>query len=204
MAQITITNLTTLDVPITELYDKVPAGVGKTLVVQRFQAVFTRMPNLMAAINASKVSIAIVYTADELASGLLIPSAVGPGAVAPVAPAVVDAAPIVMRAPLPIGVPAVPDDIALFAAGALPYKFRVLDAHVKVSAAVALSTLVLRDEALGAGNVLASMSGAATGRSDMTDNLTALATPGPLKGLFVNRSDGGVVGEVIVLIRKET
>lgn len=205
MAQIVITNTTTNEVPITELYAKVPAGVGQTLTIDRPQSDFGRLKSLMDAILAGSVTIGITYTAAELASGLLIPpSSVNPSNIAAVAAADKVAPAMTIRVAIPAGAGGAPDDVSIYALNALPFKFRVLDAHMKVSTAVALASVELRDKTGGLGTLLATMDAAVTGRNEMTDDVTAVAAPSAITGLFLRRSDSGVAGELIASIRKES
>jgi len=146
----------------------------------------------------------VEYTADEVASGMLSPpGVVEAGDLAPVLATFPLAALATIFVAIPAGGGGAPDDVEVWPLNGLPFQFRVLDAVAYVTTAVGASTLELRDEAAGAGNLLASAASAATGRQANTAAATGSAVPGASKGLFVRRSDSGVAAELVVTIRRE-
>jgi len=204
MATFSITNISSDEVHLGDFYLTIAAGETKTLSNRSVDEV-SGLSSVQREVADGNITFTVTPTADELASGLMAPpNSISGDDFQEVAAAAPLSGVAEIRSEFAAGGGGSPDDVALYAANALPYKFRVLDAHVKVSTAVGGSTLLLRDEAAGAGTLLASMSGAATGRSEMSDNLTAVATPGATKGLFLRRSDNGVAGEVIITIRRES
>jgi len=203
MATLTITNLTAEAVYLADLYTEVPAN--SSIDVQRSASDLPRMRALQSAMADGKVSLAVVYSAAELGSGLQAPpDAIEAQDIAPVAAADAFSAGSVIRAALVAGGGGSPDDVEVKAVGQLPFKFRVIDAWAKIVTAVGASTLEVRTQAAGGGTLLASLDSAATGRADASDTASAVATPGATEGLFIRRSDDAVVGEVFILIRPET
>lgn len=204
MATFTIVNLSSDPIPMGDFYFR-DLAVGETLVLtDRSASEVSSLRVVQEELAAGNISFSVAYTAAELASGLMSPpNSIGGDDFQEVA-AATPMAPVSTFYKAFVAGGGGPDDVVIFAANNLPFKFRVLDAHVKVSAPIGGATLLLRDEAAGAGNLLASMSGAAAGRDEMSDNTTAVATPGATKGLFLRRSDNGVAGEVIVTVRRES
>lgn len=93
---------------------------------------------------------------------------------------------------------------ALAGFGAGTNATRVMDALLLVSTAVGGSTVDLRDEAAGAGTLLGSFDTATTGRKTTNATSTTRINPdGLTKGLYLNRSDAGVAGELIITCRHE-
>jgi hypothetical protein len=91
------------------------------------------------------------------------------------------------------------DDVTIYSANA-PFAFRILNVTFLVSAAIAASTLVLRDTSGGGGAALSStFDSAATGIAPVTAAWTASSTVAANGSLFVRRSDRAVAGEVIVI-----
>ena len=81
------------------------------------------------------VSLSVTYSADEVQSGLHAPpSTIEAVDVAPVAVATPAAALVTIYKPLAPGGGGSPDDVEIFPAGSLPFKFRILDCIVLVSA----------------------------------------------------------------------
>lgn len=205
MASFVITNLRTTPTLVQDFYATIP-GSSSITVANRSVHELDGMRDLKAKVAAGDVSISISYTATDLTAGF----AQAPGSVeavdaAAVAAATAAAAPITFRVPMTAGGGGAPDDVTVFAANLLPFKFRVIDAYALISTAVGASTLSVRTQAAGAGTLLASLSSATTGRQPLTGpNASALATPGATEGLFIRRSDNGVAGEVVVIARRET
>jgi hypothetical protein len=202
MATLEITNIVSEDVYLADLYTSIAVGESKS--IERSASDLPRMRSLQQAMADGKVSLAVTYSADEAASGLHAPpSTIEAGDMAPVAAATPAAGLAVIYKPFAAGGGGSPDDVEIFPAGSLPFKFRVVDFALYVSTAVGASSAEIRDEAGGGGNLLASASSAATGRVANAENATAVATPGATKGLFVRRSDDGVAGEAILFVRPE-
>jgi hypothetical protein len=102
------------------------------------------------------------------------------------------------------GTPGTPDDVTIYSANA-PFAFRVLDSQVLISTLVALATVQLRNATGGGGDAvsdafvaasLGRVRDTAVGISNATQTISAGGT------LVLRRSDRGVAGEVILLIRR--
>lgn len=99
MASLSIANISTAAFFLNDIYVDIDAG--QTIVVTRSAAEISSMTGLQAAVADGILTAAITYTADELAS-LPLPSPLAPGsvsalAVAPVAAAAIDSAPVIFR-----------------------------------------------------------------------------------------------------------
>lgn len=210
MATFTLTNLSADRVHVGDFYGVELAPSGSTgdavSLTNRSLAEIPALSRTQDLVAAGTITFEVALDAAELSSGMASPpnsvqaedlQAVGAAAIA---------APVqAFFKSFAAGVAGTPDDVTVYAANALPYKMRILDVIGYVSTAIALSTLTVRDEAAGAGTVVATLDSAATGRvQDATATATALLTPGATKGLFVRRSDRGVAGSVIVLARRES
>jgi len=207
MADVTITNLTALPLLIQDLYTSVPAN--GSITVSRYAADLSRMASLQAAVAAGSAVVSVALTAAEAASGLAVPSAtVEAQDMAPVAATVAIGTELEIRKSFTAAAAGAADDVAIFAAGALPYKMRVLDAYAMVSAVSAAGGQLLQiyDQAAGAGTLCAEMSSAATGRAGQTATVTAtqVVTPGASVGLFVHRLNRDAAGEVVIKVRRES
>lgn len=203
MADVTITNLTTAPLYIGDLYTTIPAS--SSIVVSRYASDLPRMKALQDAITAGNAAVSVALTASETASGLAQASGtIQAQDVAPVAATDAAAAEFTLTKAFAAGIAGTPDDVAIYAANALPFKVRVLRAEARVSTAIALSTINVYDQAAGAGQLCASLSSATAGIVAMTGpNASVVVTPGTLIGLFVHRSDRGVAGEVVITCRRE-
>lgn len=205
MATLRITNLTSAELLLSDFYANVAAGayVDITRPANRLG----ELANLQSLIADGSVSLAVTYTADEIASGLLAPpQALQPQDLAPVAAATALGGLALIRVPLAAGGGGSPDDTQVYAVNALPFKFRVVDCWARVVTGVGGSTVAAYTQAAGAGTLLGTMSSAAAAaRSPATDvTATAVAVPGATEGLFIRRSDDGVEAEVYLLIRPES
>lgn len=205
---ITVTNITSPSAPVTlgDIY-KTLANTGDFVQFTRKASDLPRMTSLQAALAAGAVSIVIVPTADEVASGLLAaPQTVQAVDMAPVAAAGIDAPEITLRVPIVAGVGGAADDVTVYAAGALPYKFRILWARMVVAATPGASTAAVRTRAAGAGTLLATMNTGTAGLvpSPNSGFATSVVTPAALDGLFVRRSDNTIGGELHICIRRES
>lgn len=204
MATLVITNISGADLLIQDLYTTIAAGGSAT--VDRAASDIPRMASMIDAVATSKATLSVTYTADEIASGLMSPpQAVEARDLAPVAAAVATGGLAIVRSSFAAGAGGSADDVVVYAANTLPFKFRVVDCWAKVVTNVGGSTLQARTRALGAGTLLGTMSSATAGHQVQTDVVaTAVATPGTLEGLFILRSDSGVAGEVFLLVRPES
>ena len=186
-----------------------PIPVGDTVEIPN--RVSTELPaarELQRQIAEGLVSFVMTPSADEIASGLLSPPVSITGDdIQPVAATDVTAAVAVFHkefaAPGGGGTPA---DVVLFAANAIPFKCRLLDVVVHVTTTPGASTAVLRDEAAGAGTVIASIDSSTVGRKvdgtrDATDVLEQTTVA---KGLFLRLSDDAVAGSVTITFRRES
>jgi len=202
MAQLAITNIVSEEVYLADLYTSIEPGETKT--VERSATDLPRMRSLQQAMADAKVSLSVTYSADEVQSGLHAPpSTIEAVDVAPVGAATPAAALVTLYKQLAACGGGSPDDVEIFPAGSLPFKFRILDCIVLVSASPGASTVQIRDEAGGGGNLLASASTAAPGRQTNAENTTGVATPAATKGLFARRSDDAIAGEVVLVVRPE-
>ena len=201
MATFTITNLTSSPVYIGDFYYNLAANEVLTLTGRSLNEV-PDLASVQEKVADGLVTFGITPTADELASGMMSP----PNAIQAQDLQAVDAADVAAVEQTfykEVTATGAPDDVVIFAAGALPYKFRVLEAIFVVSTSPGASTADLRDEAAGAGTDLGGFDQGSTGRK-YSDELSApVVTPGAAKGLFLNRSDGDSVGYVLVRVRRE-
>lgn len=203
MATVLITNIDTAPVGIADLYTTIP--VGGSVTTQRSTSQLASMASLHAAAAAAKVTVAVTLSADELASGLATVGAVEAQDIAPVAATAVAAAEVQFRKAF---TSVASTDIPVFAANALPYKMRIVDAYLLISTVQAGSTLQLFPQAAGAGTaVTGATSAAVAGKIPMplTGNVSQVLTPGALIGLFLLPSaHSGIVGELVVVARRES
>lgn len=201
---VTITNISAAPVAIGDLYTTIP--VGGSVTTKRSASQLSAMVGLQKEVEAGTVTVAATMESFETASGLAIPpGTVEAGDAAAVAATAAAAAPLEIRKAFTALGAGVPDDVVIYAVNTLPYKIRVLDAYALVSTAIAATTLDVRDQAAGAGQLAATMSSATAGRAAMTGpNASVVLTPGATIGLFIRRSDRGVAGEVVITARRET
>lgn len=201
---VTVTNISSAPVPLGDIYTTIP--VGGSVTFKRSASQISAMVSLQKAVTAQQVTVLAVEEAFETASGLATaPGTVGADDMKVVAATDAAAAPIEFRKAFAAGIAGTPDDVVVYAANTLPYKIRITNASALVSTAIALSTLDVRDQAAGAGQLAATMSSAATGPQPMTGpNVSVVLTPGALIGLFIRRSDRGVAGEVVITARRES
>lgn len=204
MANVTITNVTSSPIFISDIYDTIAAN--SSITVSRAASDLPRMASLQHAMAQNQVTITVAYTADELASGLQqAPQSVSASDMLPVAAATPLGGCELIRVAFAAGAGGAADDVTVYAVNTLPYKFRVVNAWSVVLTAVASSTLQVWTRAAGAGTKLAQTASAAAGFNAYgTLTATALIAPAALDGLFVRRSDSGIAGEVFLLIRAET
>ncbi len=206
MASLLITNLTTSDIPITELYAILRAS--STITTNRPVSALPGMKVLQEQIAAGNVTLAVTLTAAEAASGLASPpDVIGADDFAEVADTAVAAPMQAFRKTFAAtGATGTKVDATIFAANALPYAFRVMDVLVLLSTTTGGTTAELCDEVAGGGTVIASMATAATGPnrpSSAFEASSVVSQSTAAKGLFLNY-DRASVGEVIVTVRRET
>jgi len=203
MATIVVTNIDTVPVNINDLYTTIP--VGGSVTTERSTSQISSMAGLQQAAAASQVTVAVTLSADELASGLASVGAIEAADVAPVAATAVAAVEVEFRKAFTT---VSATDIPVFAANALPYKMRIVDAYLLISGVVPGSSLQMWPQAAGAGTaVTASALTSVAGKIAMplTGNASQVLTPGALIGLFLLPSaHTGVVGELVVTARRES
>ena len=218
MATLRITNLTTSDYWLNDIYTSIPASTAAIpyVDVSRTPAEISSMDGLQAAVAAGTLSAAVTYSAAELAAidsanqplaSLLVDGAVTDSAIAPVSAAAIAAAPVMFFKAFAAGAAGTADDVTVYAVNTLPYKIRILDARASIATAVGGSTLTVRSAAGGAGTQAAVVSSAATGIARASAlgsaNTSVVLTPGASVGLFIRRSDRGVAGELVIMARRE-
>ena len=201
---VTITNISAAPVAIGDLYTTIP--VGGFVTTKRSASQLSSMVGLQKAIESGLVTIAAVEESFETASGLAVaPGTVSAADQAAVAAGAAASGEVVFRKAF---TSVASTDIAIYAANALPYKMRILDAYLLISTVQAGSTLQLFDQAAGAGTaVTTAASAAVAGRIPLplTGNASQVLTPGALVGLFLLPSaHSGIVGEVVITARRET
>lgn len=197
MATVTVTNLSsTSPLLLQEAYVKVPASGSITF--ERSSTDLMGMKSLQAAIADGLATASIAYSADELASGLVVDNAV------PVAAASVQGGPVLLRVALAAGAGGSADDTVIYAQGAMPHKLRIVDHFAFVSTAVGGSSVVIRDQLAGGGVAYLTLASATTGRkTDATILSAPLADKTSTKGLIIRRTDNGVAVEVYLICRPE-
>lgn len=207
MASLTITNVSSSDFWLNDIYATVPAG--EAVVVTRSPAEISSMAGLQAAVADGVLTSAVEFSADELAadlSSVVAPASVGAVAMDPVAATDIDAPLITFRKAFTAGAAGAADDVTIYALNSLPYKVRILGAHAIIATAIGGSSLNVRSQAGGVAGVLAAgpMDSASTGVHLATGpSASVVLTPGASVGLFIRRSDRGVAGEVIITARRE-
>lgn len=215
MATVRITNLTTSDYWLNDIYTAVPASTAAVpyVDVTRSPADISVMRGLQDAVAAGVLSSAVTYSADELAAidsanqplaSVLVDGSVTDSALAPVAAAAIAAPLVTFHKAFAAGAGGA-DDVTIYAVNTLPYAVRILDAFAMISTAGAGgSTLTVRSAAAGGGTAAAVLSSAATGVARMVaPTASVVLTPGSAVGLFVRRSDSAAVGEITIVARRE-
>lgn len=207
MASLTITNGSSSDYWLNDIYAAIPAGESVTVV--RSPAEISSMAGLQAAIADGALSAAVTFSSDELAadlSSVVAPASVSAAAMNPVASTDIDAPLVTFRKAMTSGgASGTADDVTIYAVNTLPYKVRILNAMAFISVAgPGSSVLSVRSAAGGAGTLAATVPSDALGPQRMTGpNATVVLTPGASVGLFVRR-DRSVVGEIILTARRES
>jgi len=202
MASITVTNVSGGDVNIQDFYKTL--APGEAITTERSAADLPGMVSLQTALAAGTVTLAVTYSAIELSSGLAAaPQIVEARDMAPVAAAGLESGSIVIRVDVPVGGGG-SDEVVIYAANALPFKFRVLETIFLISTGA--GTWALSDEAGGGGQTIVAGDTSGTGRVVGTpdSDVTVVLTPGTLIGLFLARSDSASIGEIIMTVRAET
>lgn len=206
--EITHTSLTPDPVYLYDFGTGIKVLDGATYTLQnRDIAELTGATRLQADIAAGRLSLVVVPSADELASGLLSPpNVIQPGDLAPVAAAAVDSPVIALVKQFTAAGPGVADDVTVYAVDNLPYKCRVLGVLVHITTAIVGETVDVRDEAAGAGTLFATVTSLAAASTEigLQAGGAALLTPALTKGLFLRRSDNGLAGWAVILVRRES
>jgi len=203
MASLLITNVSSETLFLRDIYKELDAG--ESVTVDRTSAQLQSMTGLHEMVTDGLVTVAYTRSADEIASGYDLPLVVAGDDMPAVASTDLASGVTLIRKSFAAAAAGTADDVTVYAANALPFKFRVLDAWMLVATNIASSTVTVRTQAAGAGTLLATLSANATGRVSTTaPTASALATPGASEGLFLRRSDRGAAGEVFLLVRKES
>ena len=111
----------------------------------------------------------------------------------------------IIRQSFPAALTGNPDDVTVYAAGALPFRMRIANIWGYVATAVGAVTVNVRSAAGGAGTDVGTVAFGATGYIAMTPvvaNTTIELTPGATIGLFLRRSNDTVAGEVLMLVQR--
>lgn len=202
MATFTITNIDTAPVHLGDFYHTLDVAEVLTLA-NRTSTEIPGLVTVMEALNAGTITFVVTYTAAEIASGFQSPpNAVEAGDLAEVAAAAVAAG----SQQLYIAVAATgagADDVTIYAANALPYKFRILKSTLFVATAAG-TTAELRDEPAGAGTAFGDHDPSIIGQANSDAVAAGLVTPGATKGLFLRRDNGNSVGYLLIDIRRES
>lgn len=207
MATLVITNLTSEQVSLSDAYAVLqPSGsTGESITITRAASDIPRMARLAALVADGSVSVDVTYSDDEKASGFVAPpNSIQASDLAEVLATDAASGLILIRKAFTAAATGSADDVTIFAVNALPFKFRVVDAWCFVATAISSSHAYLRTRAAGSGTLLATFDSGSTGRVNMSDTATAVATPGSLNGLFLRRSDRAIAGEVFALVRRES
>lgn len=179
---------------------------GETIVTSQFKASdLPAMTGLLTLESLGKVSIAVVYSTAEK-KFLIPPDAIQAGDMMPVDAAALDSPIIEIRKPLVAGMAAAADDVTIYAVNTLPYKLRITDAYLMVSAgALAGRNVQVRDVAGGGGTLGAQVDAVVAGRNPMSATFlaTTVLSPGAMLGLFARRSHDAIAGELFIMGRRE-
>lgn len=205
MATVTVTNLTSSPLLIQDIYATIEANASVSF--DRAVTDVPRMAALQAAVAAGSAAVSVTLSSDELNSGLTtVDSTVAAADLAPVAATAAAAPLITIRKSFSALGPGLADDVVIFAAGAVPYKMRILDAYALISAASAGGGQVLevQPETGGAGLILAKVSTAATGRAGMDNTITTSALVNTTDALVIRRKNRDVTGELVLTVRRES
>jgi hypothetical protein len=194
MAQLTISNVSSSDFYLNDIYATIPAG--ESFVVARSVSEIASMAGMQEAVADGVLTASVVYAADELASGL----AQSAGQAIPTAVLATDlvADAVSIRKSFTAGAGAV----TVYAVNNLPYPIRVIDAHAVVSGAATLTVSSAASAGTQAAVIVAAGAGVARASALGAGNASALLTPGSSVGLFIQRS-ASVSGEVVISARRE-
>lgn len=205
MATFTITNLTSEEIYLGDLRISVKTTEPRILQ-NRSTSELADLTTTMERFAAGDIAFDVTLSVAEKASGLLLAqNTVNGEDVAEVAAAEVLAVSPTLFKDMAAGGGGSPDDVTIYAAGAVPFKFRVLDAWAWVDSTPGASSVTIRTEAAGAGDVLATFDTGTTGLKQSTTALgTVVVTPGAAIGVFGRRSDDAIDGRVFLLIRRES
>jgi hypothetical protein len=194
MAVLTISNVSSSDFYLNDIYTTIPAG--ESFDVVRAVSEIAAMRGLQEAVVDGVLSVSVAYSADELASGLA--QAAGQALPTAVLAADVVADAVVLRKAFAAGAGAV----TVYAVNNLPYPIRILDAHAVVSGAATLTVSSAASAGTQAAVIVAAGAGVARASALGAGNASALLSPGSSVGLFVQRS-ASVSGEIVISARRE-
>lgn len=200
MATITVTNISSGEVYLSDLYTKLAASASVS--TDRAVSDLSKMKGLQSLVAAGSCTVSIAYTADEKNSGMVDE---GEGAVGATGTTMSTCQ--IIRLPIAAGGGGSADDVTVYALGALPFKkMRIVDVVAYVSAGASGGrTMQVRSAAAGAGTLCGEVGAAANGRQAQTVTVTAtqVLTNGGTVGLFVRRSDSAIAGEIEITVRQE-
>lgn len=200
MGTLVVTNLTSSPVWLNDLYTSVAAS--STVTADRAPSQLPAMSDLASLVAAGTVSFTFTPSADEASSGIASPAAsIEAQDMAPVAATDLASAVIGVRK----SIAASGTNIAVYAANALPYKFRVLDAHFVVTAGNAGGrTITLYSDSGSSTAIGVTFDCSAAGRVQGALTALPLLTPGALVGLYAVKSNAAIAGELVLTVRRES
>lgn len=208
MATLVVTNTSSADLYIADLYTTIP--VGGSVTCDRKATDIPAMSDLQAAIAAGNAAMTITYSSDELATGLhQAPRTVEAADIAPVDATALGSGVILIRKSFAAAAAGMADDVTIYALGVWPYtpNMRIVGGWAYISTAIAMTTLKVYSLPGAMGTQIAEFSSAAVGVQPHSTNSnvtqTVPITPASTVGLFIRRSDRGVAGEVFLLARFE-
>lgn len=233
MSTIVITNLTTSPIYLADFYTTLgaspnvntavgPSSVltlnsnttgnslnsGGNVQLNHYPMDVAKMIQIQQLIAAGSISVVVTPSAAELAAGLSAGAdAVGTLALQEVVSSVTTSSvPFTIRVPLASGGSSgTADDTTVFAVGALPFAFRILDMVAMISSGVSGSIEVYSHAAAGGTALSGPCSTTSTGVARMTTLTATVQTPiSGTDGVFVHRTDRSAVGELILTCRRES
>ena len=178
---------------------------GETRVIDRTLDEVLSMRELHRDIAAGIFVIELTPTPDELASEILTSAF----REFPVLATDLLSGDITVRKSFAAGITAGPDDVVIYAVGALPAllgpKYRVIDAYAVILTPVGGSSLTVKDAPAGVQLAVVSSAAADIARATALGAAAASVqvTLGPTKGLIFTRSNDNVAGELYITLRKE-
>jgi len=200
MATVLVTKIAGDQIYYPDIYRSL--SVGDAVSFYRRPNEITGMDAITKGIAAGDLTMSVTYSAEEISSGQIAPpQSVQAADIAPVASTAVSAATATLFSAYVAGPPA---EVVAIVAGAFPFKCRVLkvEGHIATAGAGA-STLQVRDQAGGGGQLIATIATDVLGYVVGAANTTIVVTPGATIGLFFLRSDQAAVGDVTLTVRPE-